>query len=304
MALQRPLKFTDDGWLIGVVRRLGPAWKQRSVPRPRTTGLVAHSMEGGRAGSYSVLDGPIKVSWTGSIMQVGLIEQHYDFWRWVWHCNGDGGNSFLGGWEFERRTGIPLRHIQLVLGDELFDAARDLMLRTRAAGWEHWRELRRQPPYKCCWEHNEVPRAATACPSERMIPLWTLVTAPTQPTPEPLPVDKEELTLSQYKDLRDRIDGTNNLLGMVGEVVRQNSALTQAQQAQIDYLITALVSHHGNDEMHTPGVAVGGLLDEEKKELVQDVIDEIRMRLAAGQEALDEAGKGIIGAGLEAAANG
>ncbi|KKL97390.1 hypothetical protein LCGC14_1834940 [marine sediment metagenome] len=76
MVLARPLRFDNNGWLVGVHRHPGPSWKQ-SGTRPRTTGMVAHSMEGWKAGGLAVLMGPRQVSWTGSIYQGGTIYQHY-----------------------------------------------------------------------------------------------------------------------------------------------------------------------------------------------------------------------------------
>ncbi len=300
MALARPLRFDDNGWLVGVHRHPGPSRKQ-SGTRPRTTGMVAHSMEGWKAGGLAVLMGPRSVSWTGSIYQNGTIDQHYSFLTWCWHAKG--GNSWTPGWEFEGRTGIPLTKSQLLIGDELYDAARDLMLRKRYAGWEHWREHRRRTPYKNLWEHNEVPQSATACPSERMIPLWPLVIAPPTGEPEPPSEPPEEgstLSSKEYKELRAAIDGTNNLLGMVGEVVNQNSALGIAQQGQINFLITSLVGHHNNEKMHVD--PADGIIPDEhdpEQEFVQDTIDEIISRLSASADALDEAGKGIVGSMLE-----
>ena len=119
MALARPLRFGNDGWLVGVDRRPGPSWKQ-SGTRPRTTGGVSHSMEGWKAGGLAVLMGSRKVSWQGSIYQNGAIDQHYSIQTWCWHARG--GNSWMWGFEYEGRTGIPLTRAQLMIGDELYDA--------------------------------------------------------------------------------------------------------------------------------------------------------------------------------------
>ena len=284
MALARPLRFDDNGWLVGVHRHPGPSNKQ-SGTRPRTTAMVAHSMEGWKAGGLSVLMGSRQVSWTGSIYQNATIDQHYPFLTWCWHAKG--GNSWTPGWEFEGRTGIPLTKGQLLLGDELYDAARDLMLRKRWAGWEHWREHRRIAPYKNLFEHNEIPTSATACPSERMIPLWPLVIAPPIGTPEPIPPEEgKELSSEEFAKIMGALTVTNRILKGVGGLAVENTNLGIQHSAQINFLIMALNKHHNDEGMHD-GVSGGdGEVTSAEIEAINDNITEIEARMNAASEAL------------------
>ncbi len=291
MALARPLRFGNDGWLVGVNRRPGPSWKQ-SGTRPRTTGGVSHSMEGWKAGGLAVLMGSRAVSWQGSIYQSGEMDQHYSIQTWCWHARG--GNSWLWGFEYEGRTGIPLTRAQLLLGDELYDAYQDYALRLRVPGWEHWARHKRTAPWKNAWEHNEVPTSATACPSERMMPMWPLIVAPRAPTPEPPPEEEDELTMGQYEELKKGQANILKVIVAVGEVVRENAALGVMHTAQINFLIKSLVKHHNNGDLHTEaGDAIDSTADDPTMpaEIIQlkEKIEEIEARMIAGVEALSEA---------------
>ncbi len=282
MALARPLRFDDSGWLIGATRRPGPANKQ-SGTRPRTTGMVAHSMEGWYEGSMAVLFGPREASWTGSIMQDGYIEQHYPFLTWCWHAKG--GNSWTPGWEFEGRTGIPLTKPQLLIGDELYDAAQNLMLRKRYTGWEHWREHRRAAPYKNLFEHNEIPTSSTACPSERMIPLWPLVIAPPTGEPEPVPPEEDTLSSSEFDQIMKALGLTNRLLKGVGGLAVENKNMTVQLASQNRFIAESLVKHHKNEDMHD-GVSDDAEIDPKVLEAINDNFEEIEARMNAASDAL------------------
>ena len=284
MAVARPLRFDNQGWLVGVRRVPGPSWKT-SGNRPRTTGGVSHSMEGWKDGGIAVIMGARSVSWHGSIYQNGEMDQHYQIQKWCWHAKG--GNSWLWGFEYEGRTGIPLTRAQLLLGDELYDAYQDYVLRSRLAGWELWRSHTRTGAGKNLWEHNEVPSSATACPSERMRPLWPLVISPRVPSPVEPPDNVEEDTLSsaEFQILSKRIDGTNNMLRLVGDLAQENSQLTKSQQAQINFLIFAMNTHADDDGKHTGTSAPS---DEVTKELeeINESIEEIEARMKAASDAL------------------
>ena len=116
--------------------------------------------------------------------------------------------------------------------------------------------------------------------------------------------DATGMSSLEFKQLDRRLDGTNNLLAMVGAVVNDTAEAVEQQGNINKVLISSLVSHHKNKEMHSAGIVPDGGGDAASAEVVQAVIDEILKRLAVDKEALVEAGKGIIGAEMEANAEG
>lgn len=160
-------------WLDFCRRRDGPVSKQgyaTALARKLTAieGIVSHSMEGFRAGAYSVLDDPNRrSSWTFSVYQAqnSPSEQHYPLESVTWHAGTFDGNVLYVGIEHEGVKGQPLTDWQVDQTVKIQKAILDLCPKV-------------QPVRKVgLWEHKEV--GLTSCPNDR-IPWERIVPALTE----------------------------------------------------------------------------------------------------------------------------
>jgi hypothetical protein len=148
-----------ETWLPFAVRRDGPADKQGYATTPTRSppsihGVVYHSMEGYRAGAYSVLDGPKRSSWTFSVYQDDAPEQHYPLESVTWHAGTMDGNILYVGIEHEGVKGEPLTDWQYAQTNKI---VKNLMLLCPNIVPERRVGL---------WEHREV--GLTSCPNNRI----------------------------------------------------------------------------------------------------------------------------------------
>ncbi len=150
-------------WYPRAIRRDGPAGRV-SGPRTPKYGAIYHSMVG------KVRPAQTGHSWQFSVFKNGTVEQHYPVTAWCWHSGdrddpaGDiTNNRDLFGIEHE---GGPIGNESEPLTARQLAATIDLTAWAIAEG--HISNLSRSGDRRGLWEHNEIPEASTACPSNRI----------------------------------------------------------------------------------------------------------------------------------------
>ena len=146
-------------WYPGAVVIPGPESKQGygSIRTRIAKGLMGHSAEGEWAGMLARLESTSQVTWTGSILTVGTVIQHYPLSACCWHAGSSYPNTRWSGWELEGRAGEPLTMAQkLALADVIFWQAEQ----------EDWPGFILKKDTGTLHEHNWY--FATACPSGRI----------------------------------------------------------------------------------------------------------------------------------------
>lgn len=175
------LSPTAQRYYPGAIRKDGPIGKL--YPDENTCeGVIMHSMQGSWAGAATVLyDESVTntnvyraACWHFSILQNGLVFQHYSLAASPFHAGNGLNNRRLIGIEHEGgppgNLSEPLTESQVVAGVALLRWIKE------QAGWA---ELSRATTL---WEHNEA--TSTACPSGR-IPWSRYVSAAPVVTPLP-----------------------------------------------------------------------------------------------------------------------
>lgn len=131
------------------------------VPTNSGQGVVCHSMVGYLGGAMTELDNLLRrASWHFSVLQNGVVLQHYDSAAVTWHCGSEQGNGRLIGIEHEGGFDP--------VDEPLTDAQRNA-----SVALVHWLAGEHGFPLvrgAGLFEHNEVapPTDATNCPSHRI----------------------------------------------------------------------------------------------------------------------------------------
>ncbi len=148
-------------WYPGAKRIPGPPGRV-SGPQQNKHGVVIHSMVGvGRP-----TDPGQQNSWQIGIFQDGVVEQYYPVTAWNWHSGDrdDPGSDISNNrdlWGIEEEGGTNGDESEPWTGPQLRSTARVIAWGVRE---DHIRDLELRSGL---WEHNWIPEASTACPSNR-----------------------------------------------------------------------------------------------------------------------------------------
>ena len=91
----------------------GPTHKTWGYVSNEMLAVCMHSMEGYESGAWDQLFGPAQVSWHFSVMQNGVVYQHYPLAASPWHAGSEYQNKRLIGIEHEGVKGEALTEAQL-----------------------------------------------------------------------------------------------------------------------------------------------------------------------------------------------
>ena len=167
--------MTIDSYYPEAVQRPGPAEKTYAHVNS-VEGVILHSMVGGLAGAYTVLDDvrvtPVNVyragSWHFSIARDGTVYQHYPLTACPFHAGSGYQNRRLIGIEHE--GGGPSNRSESLTSDQLEASVRLARWIALQAGFELSRGDGPEGRTRTLLQHREV--AATACPSGRFDAIW------------------------------------------------------------------------------------------------------------------------------------
>lgn len=148
-------------WYPGAKRIPGPPNRVSGPQRPKH-GVVIHSM----VGTARPTDPGQQNSWQFGIFQDGTVEQYYAVTAWCWHSGDrdDPGSDISNNEDLfgiEEEGGPVGDESEPWTGPQLRSTARLVVWGIRE---DHIRDLEL---LSGLWEHNWIPEASTACPSNR-----------------------------------------------------------------------------------------------------------------------------------------